>query len=105
VWVVVLRARGTFGATGANWTIAHDGMDWTWFVVIGATSIFSSRPSATTANVTYEAQRNFVREMAAKIDLRTVELPGQRSPTTRAAVQQAMYIVGGESVLLPSYVH
>jgi hypothetical protein len=22
-WLVVLKARGTFGATGANWTIAH----------------------------------------------------------------------------------
>lgn len=68
----------------------QSGVDWTWFVVVDRNVDLFLESIGYEGHGTYEARRGFVRELAAKVDLRAIE------PTWPAfhprLVQQAMYL-------------
>lgn len=68
----------------------HDGVDWSWFVVVDRNVDLFLESIGYDGHGTYEARRAFVRELAARVDLRAVD---RAWPAFHPRlVQQAMYL-------------
>lgn len=66
------------------------GLDWTWFVVIDRNVDLFLESIGYSGNGTYAARRAFIRDIAGRIDLRTID---RSLPTYHPRlVQQAMYL-------------
>ena len=67
-----------------------DGVDWTWFVVVDRNVDLFLESIGYSGTGTYSARRAFIRDIAERIDLRTID---RRLPTYHPRlVQQAMYL-------------
>lgn len=68
----------------------HEGVDWSWFVVVDRNVDLFLESVGYDGHGTYEARRAFVRELASKVDLRAID-PSWPAFHPRL-VQQAMYL-------------